>query len=60
MMIDGLLILQEREKSSRKEPVMKKILRIEKGVKVRRVRVKETWELSLNPISVDIKAEFKH
>jgi len=36
---------------------MKKILRIGKGVKVRRARVKEICELPLNPMSVDTRAE---
>lgn len=36
---------------------MKKILRIGKGVKVRRARVKEICEVSLNTLDVDIKTE---
>lgn len=36
---------------------MKKILRIGRGVKVRRARVKEICELPLNPMSVDTRAE---
>jgi transposase-like protein len=36
---------------------MKKILRIGKGVKVRRARVKEICELSRGAIAVDVKAE---
>jgi hypothetical protein len=36
---------------------MKKILRIGKGVKVRRARVKGICELSLNALDVDMKIE---
>jgi transposase-like protein len=36
---------------------MKKILRIGKGVKVRRARVKEICEVSLNTLDVDMKTE---
>ena len=36
---------------------MRKILRIGKGVKVRRARVKEICKLPLNPMGVDTKAE---
>src|SRR3974390_2024315 len=36
---------------------MKKILRIGKGVKVRRARVKEICELPLDTMEVDVKAE---
>jgi transposase-like protein len=51
------LIRQEREKSPRKEPVMRKILRIGKGVKVRRARVKEICELPVDAMAVDVKVE---
>jgi transposase-like protein len=47
----------EKENPPRKEPVMKKILRIEKGVKVRRARVNEICELPLETMDVDVKAE---
>jgi hypothetical protein len=36
---------------------MKRILRIGRGVKVRRARVKEICELPSSPMSVDTKAE---
>jgi hypothetical protein len=36
---------------------MKKILRIGKGVKVRRARVNEICELPLETMDVDVKAE---
>jgi hypothetical protein len=37
--------------------MMRKILRIGKGVKIRRARVNEICELPLNALDVDIKAE---
>jgi len=36
---------------------MKKILRIGKGVKIRRARVKEICELPLDTLEVDVKTE---
>jgi transposase-like protein len=47
----------EKENPPRKEPVMKKILRIGKGVKIRRARVKEICELPMNALDMDMKAE---
>jgi len=47
----------EKESPPRKEPVMKKILRIREGVKVRRARVNEICELPLETMTVDMKAE---
>jgi hypothetical protein len=37
-----------KKKPPRKEPMMKKILRIGKGVKIRRARVKEICEVPLD------------
>ena len=39
------------------EPTMEKILRIGKGVKVRRARVNEIRELPLETMNVDVKVE---
>jgi hypothetical protein len=36
---------------------MKKILRIDKGVKIRRAKVKEICELPVNTLDVDMKTE---
>jgi len=47
----------EKENPPRKEPTTKKILRIEKGVKVRRGRVNEICELPLDTMDADVKAE---
>jgi hypothetical protein len=49
--------LGKRERPPRKEPVMKKILRISRSVKVRRARVKEIYEFSLDAMEVETKAE---
>jgi hypothetical protein len=51
------LIRQEREKSPRKEPMMRKILRIGKGVKIRRARVEEICGLPADAMAVDVKVE---
>jgi putative transposase len=47
----------EKENPPRKEPAMKKILRIGKGVKVRRARVEEISALPLDAMAVDVKVE---
>jgi hypothetical protein len=48
---------REKENPPRKEPTMKKILRIGKGVKVRGARVNEICELPSETMNVDVKAE---
>ena len=45
--------LGEKENPPRKEPVMKKILRIDEGVKIRRAKVKEICEVPVNTLDVD-------
>jgi putative transposase len=51
------LIRQEKEKPPGKEPMMRKILRIGKGVKIRRARVKEICELPVDAMALDVKVE---
>jgi putative transposase len=51
------LIQRGKEKPPRKEPVMKRILRIGRGVKVRRARVKEICDHGLNGMDVSMKVE---
>jgi putative transposase len=51
------LIRQEREKSPRKEPTMKRILRIGRGVTGGRAKVKEITGVTMNEMAIDVKAE---
>jgi hypothetical protein len=51
------LIRQKREKSPRKEPTMKRILRIGRGVTGGRAKVKEITGVTMNEMAIDVKAE---
>ncbi len=46
----------EKENTARKEPMIKKILRIGKGIKIKQARVKAICEIPMNALLMDMKA----